>query len=216
MEDKSISEKESLFIIQQMIATAKKEQRDDGIDWIIWGWLLFATSILTYANLYFKWFSEAFFWNIFGIISLLLLGYSSISYFFFKKVRRVKTYTGDLFEKLNIGFFIFLVFIIFSMNMGVGAVKGFAYLIALYGFWILIYGTALNFKPSIVAAFITWAIGFVALIINKLENSVEEQFKWIMILHALAVLCGYIIPGHMANKEFKKINRQENTLRHSV
>ena len=207
MEEKYLSEKESLDIIQQMIATAKQDQKDDGKGWILWGWLLFATSILTYVNLYYNWFSESFFWNIFGIISILLLVFSSIRYFFFKKTHRVKTYTGDLFEKLNIGFFIFLLFIILSMNMGVGPVKGFALLIALYGFWILIYGTALNFKPSIVAAFITWAIGFVALIIHKLESTVEEQFKWVMILHAVAVLVGYIIPGHMANKEFKKLNR---------
>ena len=209
MEEKNISEKESLFIIQQMIATAKQEQNDDGIGWILWGWLLFATSILTYINLYYNWYSDSFFWNIFGIISILLLAFSSIRYFFFKKNKRVKTYTGELFEKLNIGFFIFLVFIILSMNMGVDPVKGFAFLISLYGFWVLIYGTVSNFKPSIIAAYITWAIGFVALIINKLENSAEEQFKWIMILHAMAVLCGYIIPGHMANREFKKINRNK-------
>ena len=207
MEDKYISEKESLGIIQQMIATAKQEQKDDGKGWILWGWLLFATSILTYANLFYHWFSEAFFWNIFGFLSIILLIFSSIRYFFFKKINRVKTYTADIFEKLNIGFFIFLLFIILSMNLGVGPVKGFAFLIALYGFWVLIYGTALNFRPSIIAAFITWAIGFVALLIHKLVSTENEQFKWIMILHAMAVLVGYIIPGHMANKEFKKINR---------
>ena len=216
MEDKKISEQESLFIIQQMIETAKQEQIDDGIDWIVWGWLLFATSVLTYVNLYYNWFSAAFFWNIFGILSLVLLGYSSISYYFIKKIHRVKTYTGDLFEKLNIGFFLFIAFIILSMNMGVGPVKGFALLTALYAFWILIYGTALNFRPSIIAAYITWAIAFVGLIIHKLEHSVEDQFKWIMLLHALAALCGYIIPGHMANKAFKKLNRQENIVTHSV
>jgi len=27
--------------------------------------------------------------------------------------------------------------------------------------------------------------------------------------HALAVMCGYIIPGYMANKEFKKIHGQQ-------
>jgi hypothetical protein len=30
-----------------------------------------------------------------------------------------------------------------------------------------------------------------------------------MLLHAGAVLCGYIIPGHIAYKEFNKVNSRE-------
>ena len=87
--------------------------------------------------------------------------------------------------------------IIFSINLGVSPIKGFALLLGLYGFWILIYGTALNFKPSIIGAFITWGLAFACLYV--------QSFEWTMLLHALAVLCGYIIPGHIAYAEFKKI-----------
>ena len=212
MEDKKISEQESLQIIQQMILTAKQEQRDDGKGWILWGWLLFSTSVITIANLQYHWFYNYFFWNAFGIISIVVLLYSIIRHFFFKKNARVKTYTGELFEKLNIGFFISLSFIILSMNLGVSPDNGFALLISLYGFWILIYGTALNFKPSIIAAYVTWAIGFVALFTHKFTESSHDQFQWIMIFHALAALCGYIIPGHIANNEFKKIKRKVNPI----
>jgi len=31
---------------------------------------------------------------------------------------------------------------------------------------------------------------------------------WTMILHAGAVLAGYIIPGHIANIEFNKLNKE--------
>jgi len=41
MEEKNLTEQESMLIIQQMINTAKHEQKDDGIGWIVWGWLLF-------------------------------------------------------------------------------------------------------------------------------------------------------------------------------
>jgi hypothetical protein len=53
MEEKQISEQESLSIIQKMIQTAKKEQIDDGKGWIIWGWMLFMASVLTVLNLFF-------------------------------------------------------------------------------------------------------------------------------------------------------------------
>ena len=201
MEDKRISEHESLLIIQQMIYTAKNEQKDNGKGWIIWGWLLFAASVLTFVNLQFHWFSTFFFWNAFGGITLLFFIYTVAKFFFGKKVERVRTYTSDLFEKLNVGFFIFLVFIIVAINKGIGPVMGFPLLIAAYGFWVLIYGTALNFKPSVIGAFVTWGIAFISLFIN--------DFQWIMLLHGLAVLCGYIIPGHLANIEFNKIKKRE-------
>ncbi|HET9430254.1 MAG TPA: hypothetical protein VFO70_03710 [Chitinophagaceae bacterium] len=201
MEEKRISEQESLLIIQQMIQSAKQEQRDNGLGWIIWGWLVFSASLLTWFNLKYDWFSNYFFWNMFGILGGLMMLYTIFSNFFFKKRQKVRTYTGDLFKQLDVGFFIVLALIILSMNLGVSPVKGFALLTGLIGFWILIYGTALNFKPSIAGAYITWAISFVALFLR------ENQFDITMLLQALSALAGYIIPGHIANKEFKKINR---------
>jgi hypothetical protein len=198
--EKQLTEQESFVIIQQMIATAKQEQKDDGKGWILWGWLLFLASVLTLINSTTHWVSDYFFWNLFGIASLLLLLYAVFKYFLFKPKERVKTYTRDIFQRLNIGFFISLMFVIVAINVGVGPMLGFPLLINLYGFWVLIYGTALNFKPSVIGAFVIWAFGFAALFV--------KTFEWIMVLHAAAVLCGYIIPGHIANIEFKKLNRQ--------
>ena len=202
MEEKNLTEQESLLIIQQMINTAKQQQSDSGKGWILWGWLLFLASVFTYINLQTGWVSTYFFWNLFGGVSLLLLLFSVIRYFFFRKTERVKTYTGELFQKLNVGFFISIMFIIVAINKGVDPIKGFPLLIGLYGFWVLIYGTALDFKPSIIAAYITWALGFAGLFV--------KSFDTIMLLHGAAVLCGYIIPGYIANREFKKLNRSAN------
>jgi len=178
MEEKNLTEQESLYVIQQMIQTAKQEQKDNGKGWIVWGWLLFIISLLTYANIQYHWYDTAFFWNVFGGIVLLWLLFIIIRHLF--------------------------------MNLGVPPSKGFMLLIGLYGFWILVYGAALNFKPSIIAAYVTWAIGFVGLFIDKFEETPDKRFQWVMLFHALAVLCGYIIPGHIANKEFNRINKKGN------
>jgi hypothetical protein len=170
-QDKPLSGQESLHIIQQMIQTARQEQKDDGKGWIVWGWALFIVSLLTYLNIRFGWHDVALFWNIFAAIVVLYFFYLPFRFFFIKKSKKVKTYTSDLFDKLNVAFFIFLIFIILSINTGVPPGKGFILLVGLYGFWILIYG------------------------------------NWIMLFHAFAVLCGYIIPGHIANKEFNKIKK---------
>lgn len=200
-QEKKLTEQESLLIIQQMIQTAKQEQKDDGKGWILWGWLLFAASVLTFINLKTQWFSNYFFWNMFGIASLLLLLYSMLKTVFGKKTKKVKTYTAELFQKLNIGFFISLMLIIVAINRGVPPVQGFSLLLGLYGFWILVYGSALNFKPSIIGAYITWACALAGLFVHT--------FDWTMVIHATAVLLGYIIPGHLANNEFNKTQRRE-------
>jgi hypothetical protein len=198
MEEKQISGHDSLLIIQQMIDTAKKEQKDDGMGWILWGWLLFLASVFTYINLYTRWVSVFFFWTAFGIVSLLIGLFEVVRASFFRKKEKVRTYTKDLFEKLNIGFFIMLFFIVLAINLDVDPRKGFALLLALYGFWILIYGTALDFRPSIIGAFVTWGFALGAMFV--------KTFEWTMILHAAAVLFGYIVPGHIARKEFKKLS----------
>jgi hypothetical protein len=204
MEEKEISEQESLQIIQQMIGEAKKEQKDNGGGWILWGWLLFAASISSYFNIEQKWFSEYFFWNAFGIVTVVIMSYGAIKKLFFDKTNKIKTYTGEVFSKLNIGFFISLIFIIVAINKGVSPVKGFALLINLYGFWILIYGSVTNFLPSIIGAFVTWAIGFSCLF--------AFDFREVMLLHAAAVLCGYIIPGHIAFYQFNKIKQRGDNI----
>ena len=200
MEEKNMSEQESLRLIQQMINMAKHEQKDDGKGWILWGWLLFFASMLTYINIYTKWFDTWTFWNIFGLLSLALVLFEIIRYVFFKKQTPVKTYTGELFQKLNGGFFISIMFIIVAMNTGgLSPMKGFPLLVGLYAFWILIYGTALDFRPSIIAAYLTWALGLAAMFV--------KSFEWVMLLHAAAVVVGYIIPGYIAYYEFRKIKR---------
>ncbi|HJW17468.1 MAG TPA: hypothetical protein VJ499_10110 [Flavisolibacter sp.] len=204
MEEKQISEHEGLLLIQQMIQTAKQEQKDDGKGWIIWGWMLFLASVLTVINLHYKWFSTFFFWNAFGVITIVAMAYQSVRYLFLRQSEKVKTYTKDLFQKLNTGFFICLMFIIVSINTGILPTKGFSLLINLYAFWILIYGSALNFRPSIIAAYLTWGIGFVSLF--------AKSFEQVMLLHAAAVLVGYIIPGHIANNEFKKLHQRNKVV----
>jgi hypothetical protein len=194
--EQPLTEQESFSIIQRMISAAKKEQKDNGMGWIIWGWMLFTVSILTILNLQYKWFETFVFWNAFGIGSIVLLIGSVIKKYYSKKKNEVQTYYNDLFKLLNIGFFICLSFIIVAINKGVGIIYGFALLVNLYAFWMLIYGAASNFKPSIIAAFLTWALAFAGLFVTTIEM--------VMYIQAAAALIGYIIPGHLANKAYKQ------------
>lgn len=202
--DEPLSGIDSLQIIQQMIDTAKQEQKDDGKGWIVWGWMLFLSSVFTVLNIQYKWAPIWFFWNFFGGITLLYFFARLLVNFFFKRHQAVKTYTKDLSDKLNTGFFICLMFIIVAMNIGhhkegITPMIGFPMLMNLYGFKVLIYAALLNFKPSVVGALITWALAFACLFL--------PTFQWVMALHGVAVLFGYIIPGHIAYSNFKKVTK---------
>jgi hypothetical protein len=199
MDESQFTHTDSLRLIEQMIHTAKREQKDDGKGWILWGWLLFLASAFTWINHRTGWVDMYFFWNLFGGLSFVLLGWGIVRRLTGRNRTPVKTYTRDLFDKLNTGFFISLMLIIVAMNVGIDPRYGFALLLGLYGFWILIYGAVLNFKPSVIGAYIVWACAFVSLF--------ATNFGQTMLLHAFAVLCGYIIPGHLANIEFNKENR---------
>jgi hypothetical protein len=200
--EEQMDERQSLLLIQQMIDTAKQEQKDDGKGWIIWGWMLFLASVLTVVNFYFRWFHAFFFWNLFGLFTLIAFIVELFQTFVLKKKQKVKTYTREIFRKLNIGFFICLMSIIVAMNVGISPLKGFPLLMSLYAFWILIYGTLLDFKPSVIGAYVTWAFAFIAMF--------QSNFEVVMLLHAAAALCGYIIPGHIANKKFKEVTARKS------
>ena len=193
-----LSEKDSLRLIQEMIGIAKQEQKDDGRGWILWGWLLLLASICSLLSNLLSWnLPQYTFWNAFGIISIVYFIYIIVKYFFFRKKADVKTYTKDILHKLNLGFIISMFFIIVTVNLKILEVNvGFILLINLYGFRILMQGSALNFRPFIIGAVICWVMALVGLFFYS--------YNWIMAVHAIAVLFGYIIPGHLANQDFNK------------
>ncbi len=199
--EKELTGQQSLLIIQQMIHTAKEEQKDDGMGWIVWGWMLFLASALTVINIHLKLVQTYFFWNTFGIATIVMLIVSTIRNNQ-KKISRVTTYTKEVFNKLNIGFTITLMVIIVAINVSIGPISGFALLTALYGFWVLIYGALFNFKPSIFASYFVWVLALAGLFV--------QSFEWVMIFHGLAVFIGYIIPGHIAYREFAKASDRNN------
>jgi hypothetical protein len=51
---------------------------------------------------------------------------------------------------------------------------------------------------------VPWVFGIVALFAN--------DFELVMWMQAAAVLAGYIIPGHLANREFKKVRRADKAV----
>jgi hypothetical protein len=194
MEEKKLSGEESLEIISQMISKAKNDaSTENGVGWLLWGWMIFLASVATIVLIELKYHNLGMAWNIFGIIAILLLLYSV-----FRPVRtaRVRTYIDDLLRLFDIGFIVCLFVIIISINVTKNPNAGFGYFLMVYAFLMLIQGGALKFKPLIIGAVVNW-IGAIAIFVN-------EDFKYDMVITAAAVFIGYIIPGFILRAQYKQ------------
>lgn len=193
MEERKITENEGLQLIQQMIQVAKEEHREKGDAWLIWGWLLFIASvssaILAYLEIrgYIAWV-----WT--GILAIGMILYILL-HVLRRRDEKVKTYVQELLDRLGNGFFISL-FAIVAASFIVKESFGFGYYYILYAFWMYIHGSAIRFRPLIIGAYVNW---LAAIAIFLLKDTGQ-----IMIVSAIAVLIGYLIPGYMLQAEYRK------------
>ena len=192
--DHQLSNEKSLEIIHQMISQAKTNITDSGLSWLLWGTMIFLASLSTYFFLYIG--SDNIFlgWNIFGIVTIILLLYD----IFRPKKKLVRTYVGDLMKLVDIGFIICLFTIIFAINIAVNPNSGFGFFLMIFAFLMLIKGGAVKSRSLMVGAAVNWA-GAIAIFINK-------EFKYDMLIMAGAVLIGYIIPGLLLWLQYRKLN----------
>ena len=198
MEEKQLSGHESLALINQMISKAKNEITDNGFGWLLWGGMIFLASMSTYIILEFDLDVDTFIgWNIFGLIAIPLMVYNLIRA---RKVLRTRTYVDELLNMFDVGFTICLFVIILSINISVSPNHGFGYFLMVYAFLMLIQGSAIRFRPLFVGAIINWA-GAVAIFFN-------DEFKYDMLITAIAVFIGYIIPGLMLRSQYRKRVKQ--------
>jgi Flp pilus assembly protein TadB len=194
MEDKRLTEEESLGLINQMIRAARDEHRENGEGWLIWGWLLFAASVLSVAFSFLRlhhyigptWTSML----VIGLI-IYLLGHVRK-----QRSKKVKTYVEDLLDKLGTAFFVSLFLLIAAASLSGSQNFGFGYYYILYAFWMYIHGTAIRFRPLIIGAMVNWTAALAIFLIT--------DFAYDMIVSAVAVLVGYLIPGYMLNAEYKR------------
>jgi len=194
-QDESLSHRDSLNLIEQMIAAAKNEHREKGDAWLLWGWLLFIASLSSVILLVVG-VREVIGWVWTGV---LVAGFA-IGFFLSatrKKNDEVTTYVQGFLDKMSIGFFISL-FALIAASYLTKNYYAFGYYYVLYAFWMFIHGSVIRFRPLIAGAVINWAAAIAIFLTNN------GDFLSMMIISSIAILCGYLIPGYMLRSQFKK------------
>ncbi|HEX2533401.1 MAG TPA: hypothetical protein VHK69_06680 [Chitinophagaceae bacterium] len=207
-EEEPIDHRQGLQLIEQMISAARNEHQEKGDGWLIWGWLLFVASVASALLIYGDQVrAVGWVWT-----AILPLGAVVALVFQFRKSGSeagVKSYAGALLDKLGKGFFISL-FLLVAAGIITESHYAFGYYYILYGFWMYIHASALNFRPLLVGAFVNWAAALAIFFIARQAPerlTVPHAFGYEMVVSAAAILIGYLVPGYLLRQQYHKKTR---------
>ena len=195
MEEKNITEQESLIIIQQMINKSKKQLTDRSKYFMMWGFAVFLCAILQYILLINLQNHSQRVWLAMPVLALVQVFMSVQDRKKEKTVSHNTSAIGAVWLALGISFFI-LAFLSSRIYF-----EMFPFLILFYGIGTFITGKILQFTPLIFG-------GIVCFILSILITYVKGPEQ--LLILALSVVVSYIIPGLLLKREFK--NQQNKIL----
>ncbi|MGQ0737704.1 MAG: hypothetical protein ACT4OJ_01470 [Bacteroidota bacterium] len=195
MAEESFSPQDSLRVIQSMIEKAKNQFSENGHLYLLWGWVVFACSIVQFILLkfvqtdkhYYVWFA---------------CWLAAIYQFFYlrkqQKQQRVKTYADKIIGFIWISFFILMLLIGFSVGRAGGDqhYKLFApVFLAMYGVPTFLSGIFLRFRPLVTGGIGCWVLSVLAHFI---------PYDYQLLLLPAAMIIAWIIPGYALRKQYQQ------------
>lgn len=190
MKNKELTHVQSLELIEQMIATARHKTVDNGFHFLLWGVLVALTSILVYILsingmgpvVHFSWAIM----SAMGMVAALVYERRQT------KTAQTQTQLDRIYINLWLGFGLTLVILIFiSLSYGVIPI---AIILALVGLATFISGVINRFRPLVVGAIIFWICAAACTQFNPNTQ---------LLLNAMAITLGYIVPGILLWKKSK-------------
>ena len=187
----NFSPEESLRVIQTMIEKTKTSVADKSFYFLLWGWLVFVGALLQYTLFVIvRTPLHGAAWNVMFIGFIV-----SIVRRAKKKESPIKTYFDDGLASIWLCMGIVQVLLVFIFLRFNGWEYCYIAFILLYSIGGFLTGRMLQFPPLVWGAVACWALA-VVITFTGLETR--------MLLTAAAILMGYIIPGHLLRREYKK------------
>ena len=187
-----MTEKESLELITSMINKAKGRYSQNGVLYLLWGWLIFTCCLIQFISIHFFNYPKAYYaWYSTWILFLYQLYYMRKR----KKSRKVRMYSGEI-----IGY-VWLVFIItYALLIHILVyTKSYAaispVILTVFGIPTFLSGIILKFKALKIGGICCWILALISPFVN---------YDYQYLLEAGALVAAWIIPGYMLNQNFKK------------
>ena len=192
MEEKQLSEKESLQLISRMIYEAKNYFYETGMPALIYGFTVLICSLLTYAVD--KQFITFPFHPFYIFVPVFFIQ-AWIQYKEEKK-KKAKTFTDEAIDYVWMGFFLSAIAAFSATFAGLGYIV-ISIILFLTGFAAFLTGMIAKFKYDIIVSFLVWLLGIISFFMLNPN---------IYLLLATAAILVWIIPGFILNATFKKLH----------
>ena len=194
MEEKQISEQESLQLITEMIGKVKNDFHESGISALLWGSVIIVCSLVSLLNLELKIPALEYVWllTFAAIVPQVIVSVKE------SRQRRYKSYTDDAMSGIWISFAIAIFILSFYSGMFQVPHASALYL-TLYGMPTFATGLTHRFRPMIIGGLICWAFAIVTFFITS--DAVQ------LILFALAAFFAWLLPGIILRRTYLKAKR---------
>lgn len=181
--EKQLTQKESLEIIHAMVLQSRQRVGENGVFYLLWGYAVFIAALAHYILLQSGYENPWISWILMPIAGVLsgIIGY--------RKGKNAKVYTHvDTAMAYLWGAFTVVLITVLTFSGHIGFTGSYPVVILLYGLGTFVSGGILRFKPLIIGGIICWISGIVAIL---------SSFDMQLLIMAGAILCGYIVPGHL-------------------
>ncbi|MEP7253011.1 MAG: hypothetical protein ABI683_11550 [Ginsengibacter sp.] len=192
MEEKTLSEKESLQLITGMISQAKNYYYESGLGALLWGFTNLICFVLMYSMETFSWFKFPF--NPFYLMIITFL----LQFYFDRKERKYKqtvTFKNEACKYIWLTFGISVLILTIA-----GALANIGYivlplLLLLFGIPTFLTGCITKFKPFIIGGIACWIFCIIAFLY-------KGNITYLLV--AMGAGIAWIIPGFILRTRFSK------------
>ena len=189
--NQQLTGQESLRIIQEMIETAKKSVSDNSFHYLLWGWLVLIASLADYflttlLHTPYHWLPWPILMGGGGLVASIVLRAQN-------RKHHVKTYYKTFLGYTWISVMVAL-FLTAILGARFGEQAAYPVIIIIYGMGLFVSGMTFRFNPLVIGSICCWACAMFAC-------NVSHDIQ--LILLAVSVLSGYIIPGYLLKFTFR-------------
>lgn len=188
MEDKKITEQESLQIISEMIQKVKPDFHSNGISAILWGTTIAICGLVSFAQLYWNFRIGFDIWllTIAALIPQIIISIRN------SRNRKVTTYIESSLNAVWSVYVISIFALVFYVNVVGGNPHYNALFLLIYAIPTLATGFLCNFRPMIIGAILCYIFFVLACYFNLTYG---------MLLNGLAGIFNWLIPGIILRKK---------------
>jgi hypothetical protein len=192
----TFDETQSLQVIKEMIEISRNNLKNDGILFILWGWIFFASALVRYLLRALITTHEIASYANKVILVLLLIGIIISANYVYKRRLLVKTYTGEILRYLWGAIIVLNLYILVYQlyaNMNIDWLLSQYMLMLALGTFVT--GGIIRFKPLIYGS-----ISFVVLV--QVSQFFHSEIS--ILIAAISFITGFALPGHILYSKRKR------------